>query len=582
MNPPPLPTTDQRARHEAADSYAGLIALGAIVTAALAVRLIYLFQISTIPFFTELVSDAEAYDAWARRIAAGHWQDGPPFYQAPAYPYFLAAIKVALGDSPVVTRLVQCALGSVACGLVGLAAWRLVSRSAGLWAAGLLAVYPPAICFDGLIQKASLGQFLAAALLAIVAWMHWGKARLWAALLAGLVLGVYALTRENALVLVPLVGAWLWLGSARESLGRRIGALGLLLLGLGIALVPVGLHNRRAGGEFALTTFQAGPNFYIGNNAAATGRYRPLVSGHATPEFERQDATALAEQARGRSLSPPQVSDYWMDQAMRFIRGQPLAWIKLLGVKWSLVWNAYEIPDTESYYIYAEWSWLLGLLGGFLHFGVLTPLAAGGVVLTWSRRREVWVLWCWVLVIAVAVALFYVFARYRYPLVPVLVIFAGAGLAEGWAAWGATQYRRLAKASLCAALVAVACNLRVNPEEQLNAMAWGNLGGALARQGKIAQAVPFFERAVEGAPTSAEMRYNLGLAYTRQQRLSDAVGQFTSALQLHPNLPEVDFQLGAVLERLGRPTDALHHYRRAVARDPDDADARAGMTRLSE
>ena len=49
-------------------------------------------------------------------------------------------------------------------------------------------------------------------------------------------------------------------------------------------------------GEFSPTTFQAGPNFYIGNHRNADGRYQPLIRGHETPEFEQKDATQLAEQ----------------------------------------------------------------------------------------------------------------------------------------------------------------------------------------------------------------------------------------------------------------------------------------------
>ena len=60
----------------------------------------------------------------------------------------------------------------------------------------------------------------------------------------------------------------------------------VLLAGLAFVLLPVGLRNRSVGGEYSLTTFQIGPNFYIGSNADATGRYRPLVRGHETPQFE--------------------------------------------------------------------------------------------------------------------------------------------------------------------------------------------------------------------------------------------------------------------------------------------------------
>lgn len=558
-----------------------MVILGLIGLIALAIRLLYIRQIETIPFFYTPISDAKGYNDWARTIAAGNWWGDQTFYQAPLYPYVLALIKLLLGDSLLAARVVQAVLGSLSCGLVGLAGWGFISRRAGLWSAGILACYPPAIFFDGLIQKTCLGQFLAAGLLATLAWTvaRPGRAK---ALLSGLILGLYALTRENALALVPVVGIWLWLGFGQAARVRRLGWCVLLLAGLAAVLVPVGLRNLIAGGQFALTTFQMGPNFYIGNSPQATGRYVPLVAGHETPDFERRDATELAERARGHALSPREVSAYWMGQAWQFTRSEPLAWLKLLATKWLLVWNAYEIPDSESYYIYAAWSWLLGTLAGLLHFGVLLPLAAAGVVLTWPQRRQLWVLYALALTMAAAVAVFYVFARYRYALVPVLVLFAGAALAGGLPLLRQRRYRGLRTAAAVAVVAAVVCNLRINPEAELNATAWGNLGGALAQQGRINQAVIFFEKAVKGAPNAPEMRYNLGTAYSLQGRLLEAVAQLRAALEIEPDLPEAEFQLASALERLGQYDEALLHYGRALARNPSDADAQAAIKRLTK
>ena len=57
-----------------------------IVIAALVIRLFYLYQIRTIPFFHIFFIDAETYNNWANSIAAGHWWGEEPFYQAPLYP----------------------------------------------------------------------------------------------------------------------------------------------------------------------------------------------------------------------------------------------------------------------------------------------------------------------------------------------------------------------------------------------------------------------------------------------------------------------------------------------------------------
>src|SRR5262245_60716193 len=125
-----------------------LISLAAV---AFIVRLVYLWQIRQSPFFTPLLGDSKGYDQWARRIAAGDWVGTDVFYQAPLYPYFMGAIYAAAGHDVLSIRVCQAILGSISCALVAHAAWRLFSRRAGVIAGLLLALYPPAIFFDGLV-----------------------------------------------------------------------------------------------------------------------------------------------------------------------------------------------------------------------------------------------------------------------------------------------------------------------------------------------------------------------------------------------------------------------------------------------
>jgi hypothetical protein len=85
-------------------------------------------------------------------------------------------------------------------------------------------------------------------------------------------------------------------------------AAALVLAGLAVVLLPVALRNYAVGGGFHLTTSQLGTNLFIGNNPAADGSYVSLRPGRGSPEYERADATALAVQATGRSLTAGEVS----------------------------------------------------------------------------------------------------------------------------------------------------------------------------------------------------------------------------------------------------------------------------------
>src|SRR6185436_4595822 len=133
--------------------------------------------------------------------------------------------------------------------------------------------------------------------------------------------GGLSLTRENALVFVVVILGWALVrrDASERSFVRSSRPAAAFAAGLAIVIAPVSLPNSLLGGNFYVTTAQFGPNFYIGNNPTADGTYASLRYGRGAPEYERQDATELAELSLGRRLSPAEVSSYWTDRALGFI-----------------------------------------------------------------------------------------------------------------------------------------------------------------------------------------------------------------------------------------------------------------------
>src|SRR5574341_1483209 len=81
---------------------------------AFVLRLVYLFQIQSIPLFYHFAGDGRTYDEWAQRIAAGDWLGQGVFYQAPLYPYFLGVVQRLFGANLWLIRLLPIFLGSLA------------------------------------------------------------------------------------------------------------------------------------------------------------------------------------------------------------------------------------------------------------------------------------------------------------------------------------------------------------------------------------------------------------------------------------------------------------------------------------
>jgi tetratricopeptide (TPR) repeat protein len=600
--PPPAIVEADAGRPGGADRWFAL----AIFALALVVRLVHGWQMRRSPYFALLMGDSRGYDEWARRIAGGEWFGGEVFYQAPLYPYLLGVIYAVAGRHLLLVRVIQAVIGSTSCALLALAAARLFSRKAGIAAGVMLALYAPAIFFDGLIQKSVLDVFFVCLALWLIAQpettaesAEYAKSKTSSLrslrsprfFLLGLTMGGLALTRENALVFIVVIIGWILAkGLGTGGWGLAVRRAATFSAGLAIVLVPVAARNYAVGGGFYITTSQFGPNFYIGNNPAADGTYQSLRFGRGAPEYERQDATELAERALGRTLTPGEVSGYWTDKALDFITSKPGAWLALSGRKIALLWNATEMVDTESQEAHAEWSLPLRLGGVIGHFGILVPLALFGIIVTWPVRSRLLVFYAMTLAYAASVVAFYVFARYRYPLVPLLILFAAAGVVgarDFFAARGfgvsvargfspaiaglkacATAWRPLA----AVAAVAVFCNWPILSTTLMRAVTETNLGAALQSENRLDEAVGHYQRAISLAPDYPPAYNNLATAQRACGQIADAVATYQQALRLRPEYPEAEYNLANALIDAGKPAEAVGHFRTALQTIPASVD----------
>jgi len=570
----------------------GLVLPLIVFATAFGIRLVHVWQLRRSPYFSVLLGDSRGYDEWAQRIAGGEWWGREVFYQAPLYPYFLGTIYAVAGRSLLLVRLVQAAIGSVSCVCVALAAGRLFGRRAGLVAGLMMALYAPAIFFDGLLQKSVLDVFFVALALWFIARIaapdsdSHASTRDW--LWLGLAMGGLSLTRENALVLVVVILVWAFLWSTRREALRNAATF---LTGLIVVIGPVAIRNSLVGGGFYVTTSQMGPNFYIGNNPKADGTYASLRYGRGAPEYERQDATEIAERAVGRPLSPSEVSSYWTDRALEFITSQPDAWLRLMGRKFALLWNRAEVVDTEDQASHAEWSLPLRILGPIGHFGVLVPLALLGVILTWPMRSRLWVLYVMVAAYAGSVVLFYVFARYRFPMVPMLVPFAAVGVVtltsliksnttedtekngghrnnKGLIPVPSVRARVLrGRAFGVAAVVAGAAiftNWPLLATDLMRAVTESNLAVALQADHRLDEAIDHYRRAIALRADYAPAYSNLGTALRARGQIREAVASYEQALRLRPDFPDAHYNLANALMAAGKSDAAIPHFQTAL------------------
>jgi 4-amino-4-deoxy-L-arabinose transferase-like glycosyltransferase len=548
-----------------------------VFAAALALRVWHWFEVSRhYPFFRELVGDAASYDAWARRLAAGRWLGDTAFYQDPLYPYLLGVFYRLFGHRPDAARLLQCVGGALAAVLVFETARRVFGRRAA-WFAGLLtAGYGLFVFHDAALLKEGLSVLLTAACLLALVLAAERPAALgrWAA--AGIGLGLLTLTRGNALLLAPPALAWVAWVYRHEGRRAVLSRAGALAAGLALALIPSVAHNRAAGGDWVLTTHQAGPNFYIGNGARATGTYDPLVPGRHMPEFEGADARALAENALGRALRPSEVSRYWFRRAWADIAARPGRWARLLARKAGLFLQAYEVPDVEDADIVRRFSAALRLpLAGY---GLVLPLALLGL---WRGARAGPVpalLAGFAAVNALSVALFYVFARYRLPSVPPFLVFAGLAAAGLWESARERRVLKTAGGALFVLTAAWAVNAGTAARRtDFLPTSLANLATHYQGRKEFAPALQSLDEALRLSPQDVNTRFARANVLYDMGRLDEAAAEYEETIRLEPDQTEAMYLLGVLRAQQGRVGEAVPLWEKVLRILPDHAGARQAM-----
>ena len=106
-----------------------------------------------------------------------------------------------------------------------------------------------------------------------------------------------------------------------------------------------------------------------------------------------------------------------------------------------------------------------------------------------------------------------------------------------------------------------------------NNIAHNNLGTALAREGKLEEAIYQFREALKGKPDFSDAHYNLGTALGILGNHEEAVYHLREALKGETGLSEVHNKIGRLLSQQKKFNEAIYHFQKALEINPDFANA---------
>lgn len=486
-----------------------------------------------LPVYSQSDSFLLLHRAWFAAFVASDGGFAQAFVPDTPYLWLLTEAYQWLGPEAWVPFSVNAVLAALGAGFVALTTRLLFDTKAGHLAGLLFALCGPVVFFAGITIKTTLVlSLLAAAGYFVVRYLR--GAAVWNLVLGLLLLALTALERNNALVLVGWVAA-LALGRAVSTrewwMGVRDG-----FLSLGIVALVSGAWG--AGEEgVGLRGSPLGVNFYTGNAPGSRGGYTPFADGRVRDNAigNYLDAPRVAEAALGRTLSPAEVSRYWLTQSWHYYRDHPGEYAYLQLRKAAMLLARYAPGSPEEYRVWRSQRPALWL--AFVDYGAVLVLAAAGLVLCRRelKRSELLYLAGGVLLYAGSVWLFLVTERLRMPLLVLLMPFAGLALARllerrRWPAFvlmaGALVGGYAASAALCAindpgagwdpdgakliaregtyyqrhaALYALRRDVALDPSAAL----WGRLAQEYRRRGYEPDVPVYAERAIALEPQAA-------------------------------------------------------------------------------
>ena len=280
--------------------------------------------------------------------------------------------------------------------------------------------------------------------------------RWWKWFLGGGLLGLGAITRPNILAFGPVLAVMVLVRARAQAKrtgagpasweGVRVGAIrcAWLVFGTGLAIAPVTLRNRIVANERLLISAYGGINFHIANNPQSDGknafcprlditvRHPGLDMNDPAVRWDEgwQACYLYAAQYLGPRPRYDEVERFFYRITLDYIRQNPRKFLTDTFKRTCWLLNAYEYPNNKDKYRFLRFSSLLRALS-WLHFGIIGPIGVVGLVMA-VRRRPAGFGYVLAMILSLAVpgVVFVVNARYRLPIVYLLMPAAAFGIVE--------------------------------------------------------------------------------------------------------------------------------------------------------
>ncbi len=392
---------------------------------------------------------APVYDAQGYALIATNLEDGegftlgrqgtqPASNYSPGIPLLAAAVyELSGGVHERLARLILALLGTFAVLFAYLIGRRLSGVLAGLVGAGLVAIYPALLEYQGMLMGEPLAATLLSGAVLAILWADGAEQRTsW--LVPGLLLGALVLVRPEYLAISLPIAVVVFARRGRD--GWRVGLNQALIMLLGVALVvaPWTIRNAVALERFVPVSTGGGQVLFSGSYLPSGGdpervgeevlEWHPGLAAQLPPDPRLEQILAgLAAQRYPGMETDAALAQMGRERLRDAVSEEPLSYAGFVAAKAWRIWARGQ-RDVMREPVWKAVHWALVALG-----------LLGLVVLAAQRRWEALLIGTVLLAVTATGAL--LVASPRRVLVTVPVVAALAGAATTWIIRACTEWR---------------------------------------------------------------------------------------------------------------------------------------------
>ncbi len=358
----------------------------------------------------------------------------PTAMREPVPVLLFAAVAALTRESLLAASLVELALHVTIVVTVFFLARELFGPTVALVAAGLWAIYPPAL---KMVPQVS-GDLPAA--LMMTAGMYWlvrarrsGQLVHW--LVSGLCWGLAVLSRSAALVVAGALVAGMVVEKAaamrRSGPGARQWAPPIVgfVLAVSLTMSPWVVRNELVFHSPVLTSTLTAYNLYRHNHVVTSDGYLRIV-GSAEADTEVTRLLAQAVNLSHGTVNEVQMSAVYQREALRIIGAYPVRYLALSAYRFLPLWFDWQVAEAYGRHT-TRWDAVIMVLQASL-----VALALIGLASSW---RQSWPLAMAVVTTSAEYMAIISLLRYIVPVMPLVIILSAAGMGRIGAAWRARK-----------------------------------------------------------------------------------------------------------------------------------------------